>query len=318
MKPGSGHRGQGSGGRTEARELRLGDREGAGETVKRASVGKAYWRSLDELADTPEFRALVEKEFPGLAEELLSPRTRRAFLKVMGASLGVAGLAACRWPKETILPFAHRPEDRMPGVPQQYATAMELGGAAIGLLVTSYDGRPVKIEGNPLHPTSRGAASALAQASLLELYDPDRSQQVVRREGGQEFASSWDDFTAFAGPHFAALRGEEAATGSPCSRRRAPRRASPGCGSASPSCSRRRSGTSGSRSPATTAAARRRALFGEPLPAAAPLRPGRRDRVPRRRPDLRPPGRRGARARLRRPPARRGRHDEPPVLGRAR
>ena len=169
-------------------------------------MGKEYWRSLDELADTPEFRALVEKEFPGLAEELLSPQTRRAFLRVMGASLGVAGLAACRWPKETILPFAHRPEGRTPGVPQQFATAMDLGGAAIGLLVTGYDGRPVKVEGNPLHPISRGAATAFAQASILELYDPDRSRQVVRREGGQTFASSWDEFTAFAGPHFGKLR----------------------------------------------------------------------------------------------------------------
>ena len=169
-------------------------------------AGREYWRSLDELADTPEFRSLVEKEFPGLAEELLSPQTRRAFLKVMGASLGVAGLAACRWPKETILPFAHRPEGRVPGVPQQFATAMELGGAGIGLLVTSFDGRPVKVEGNPLHPISRGAATAFAQASILELYDPDRSKQVLRREGGQTFVSSWDEFTAFAGPHFAALR----------------------------------------------------------------------------------------------------------------
>ncbi|OYV92051.1 MAG: hypothetical protein B7Z68_10490, partial [Acidobacteria bacterium 21-70-11] len=145
--------------------------------VKGPSVGKAYWRSLDELADTPEFRVLVEKEFPGLAEELTSPQTRRAFLKVMGASLGVAGLAACRWPKETILPFAHRPEDRIPGVPQQYATAM----------------------------------SAVAQASLLELYDPDRSRQVLRRDGGQAFASSWDEFAAFAGGHFAALRAKKGA-----------------------------------------------------------------------------------------------------------
>ena len=150
-------------------------------------MGKEYWRSLDELADTPEFRTLVENEFPGLAEELLSPRTRRAFLKIMGASLGVAGLASCRWPRELILPFAHRPQDRTPGVPQQFATAMELGGAAVGLLVTSYDGRPIKIEGNPLHPTSRGTASALAQASLLELYDPDRSTNVIRREGSQVF-----------------------------------------------------------------------------------------------------------------------------------
>jgi MoCo/4Fe-4S cofactor protein with predicted Tat translocation signal len=169
-------------------------------------VGREYWRSLDELADTPEFRALVENEFPSLAQDLLSPRTRRAFLKIMGASLGVAGLASCRWPKELILPFAHRPEGRTPGVPEQYATAMELGGAAIGLLVTSYDGRPVKIEGNPMHPISRGAATALAQASLLELYDPDRSRQPIRREGAQEIAQTWDDFIAFAGPHFAALR----------------------------------------------------------------------------------------------------------------
>ena len=174
-------------------------------------MGKEYWRSLDELADTPEFRSLVEKEFPGLAEELLSPQTRRAFLKVMGASLGVAGLAACRWPKETILPFARGPEGRIPGAPQQFATAMDLGGAAIGLLVTSFDGRPVKVEGNPLHPISRGAATAFAQASILELYDPDRSKQVLRREGGQVFASSWDEFAAFAGPHFAELRARKGA-----------------------------------------------------------------------------------------------------------
>ncbi len=183
-----------------------GEQARAEEVQPQATAGRQYWRSLDELADTPEFQALVEKEFPGLAEELLSPQTRRSFLKVMGASLGVAGLAACRWPKETILPFAHRPEDRVPGVPQQYATAMELGGAGIGLLVTSFDGRPVKIEGNPLHPINRGTADVLAQASVLELYDPDRSRQVVRREAGQSFASSWDEFAAFAGPHFATLK----------------------------------------------------------------------------------------------------------------
>ena len=211
MKTGPEHRAPGSGERDGAREPRLEDREAAGDVVKGAGVGTQHWRSLDELADTPEFRALVEKEFPGLAEELTSPRTRRAFLKVMGASLGIAGLAACRWPKETILPFANRPEDRIPGVPQQYATVMELAGAAVGLLVTSYDGRPVKVEGNPLHPASRGAAGAFAQASLLELYDPDRSRQVVRRDGDQSFASSWDEFTAFAGPHVAALRAKRGA-----------------------------------------------------------------------------------------------------------
>lgn len=169
-------------------------------------VGKAYWRSLDELAETPEFNELVAREFPGLAEEIADPATRRDFLKILGASLGLIGLTSCRWPKELILPFASRPEGRVPGVPQPFATAFELGGAASGLLVTSFDGRPTKIEGNPLHPSSLGAASALAQAAVLELYDPDRSQHPVRREGGREIAQTWDDLTSFATAHFAALR----------------------------------------------------------------------------------------------------------------
>jgi MoCo/4Fe-4S cofactor protein with predicted Tat translocation signal len=164
------------------------------------------WRSLDELAGTPEFRRFVDDEFPGLAAELTAPRSRRSFLKVMGASLGMAGLASCRWPKELILPFADRPEGRIPGVPSRYATAMELGGSAIGLVVTSMDGRPIKVEGNPHHPSSLGAAHAFAQASVLELYDPDRSRRVIRRQAGQEIVATWDDLTAFASEHFGSLR----------------------------------------------------------------------------------------------------------------
>jgi len=185
------------------------DRENVTErdaTAPDAGGGRRYWRSLDELADSPEFRRFVADEFPGLQEELESAPNRRHFLKLMGASLGLAGLTACRWPKEMILPFANRPEERIPGVPQRYATAMELAGAAIGLVVASYDGRPVKVEGNPNHPDSLGAATAYAQASVLELYDPDRSRTVLRRGGGQEVAATWEDFLAFAGPHFAALR----------------------------------------------------------------------------------------------------------------
>lgn len=157
-------------------------------------MGKAYWRSLDELAETPEFRQLVAREFPHLAEEIFDPKTRRDFLKLIGASLGMLGMAACRWPKETILPFAGRPEGRIPGVPQQFATAMALFGNALGLLVTSYDGRPIKVEGNPLHPESQGGAHLWAQASVLELYDPDRSQVVVQRRAGQRVVSSWEAF----------------------------------------------------------------------------------------------------------------------------
>ncbi len=169
-------------------------------------LGKTYWRSLDELADSPEFQQWAKDEFPGMSEELVAPATRRGFLKIMAASLGMAGLTACRWPKEKILPFASRPEGRVPGVPQQFATAFELGGAAIGLLVTSVDGRPIKVEGNPLHPGSLGAAHSWAQASVLELYDPERSQHPVRREAAQEAVATWEDFLAFAGPHFATLR----------------------------------------------------------------------------------------------------------------
>jgi MoCo/4Fe-4S cofactor protein with predicted Tat translocation signal len=170
------------------------------------STGRAYWRSLDELGDTPEFRAMVERAFPAGTWAKLGPTTRRQFLKLMGASLGLAGLASCRWPKENIVPYAHRPENRTPGIPEQYATAMELSGVAQGLLVTSYDGRPIKIEGNPRHPMNRGATDVLAQASVLELYDPDRSRVIVRRADGHQFAHGWDDFVAFAKPHFAELQ----------------------------------------------------------------------------------------------------------------
>jgi MoCo/4Fe-4S cofactor protein with predicted Tat translocation signal len=167
--------------------------------------GRAYWRSLEELAETPEFRAVVEREFPSQASELKNVHSRRAFMKVMGASLSLAGMTGCRWPKENILPFAHRPEDRIPGIPVQYATAMEIGGGVQGLLVTSYDGRPIKVEGNPGHPINLGAADMLAQASILEMYDPDRSQAIIRLEGGQRFDAGWDDFLAFAGTHFGDL-----------------------------------------------------------------------------------------------------------------
>ena len=164
-------------------------------------VGKRYWRSLEELADSPAFRKVVEEEFPGLAEELeeeATAATRRSFLKVMAASLALAGLTACRWPKERIMPFAYRPEGFAPGVPRNFATALELGGAALGVLVKSADGRPIKVEGNPLHPASLGAATPWAQAAVLELYDPERSTAVVRRAAGQRRVATWDDFVAFA------------------------------------------------------------------------------------------------------------------------
>ncbi len=170
------------------------------------SAGRRHWRSLDDLAQTPEFREMVAREFPGEIWEHIPAATRRQFLKVMGASLALAGLTSCRWPKEEIVPFASRPEGRDPGIPQRFATAMELGGSAVGLLVTSYGGRPIKVEGNPNHPDSLGAASALAQASVLDVYDPDRSRSAVFTGGGRASRRSVGAFSEWAADHFAELR----------------------------------------------------------------------------------------------------------------
>jgi len=133
----------------------------------------------------------------------LSSKDRRDFLKVMGASLAFAGLgmSGCRrWPEEKIAPFALQPASRMPGVPVQYATTMEICGVSQGLLVTSFDGRPIKVEGNPLHPLNQGSTDLYAQASILDLYDPDRSQSV--RKNGEP--ATWENFTAWAASQFAA------------------------------------------------------------------------------------------------------------------
>jgi molybdopterin-containing oxidoreductase family iron-sulfur binding subunit len=170
---------------------------------KNQETGLTYWRSLDELTGTPEFQQAVQREFPGDEWDRLPPASRRHFLKVMGASLAMAGLTACRWPKEEIVPFSHRPEGRTPGVPEYFATSMELGGAALGMLVTSFDGRPVKAEGNGLHPDSIGALTAIAQADVLQLYDPDRSRRLLFRESGQQFVKTWADFEAAAAQDFA-------------------------------------------------------------------------------------------------------------------
>ncbi len=175
-------------------------------SLDRRQSARTSWRSLDELAQTPEFQQMVSREFPNDSWDTLPPATRRQFLKVMGASLALAGLTACRWPEEEIVPFAHRPEDRVPGEPRRFATSYELGGAAFGLLLTSNDGRPTKVEGNPLHPDSLGAATAQLQATVLEVWDPDRSRTPVERRSGQSVPSGWTQWDAFAGDHFAELR----------------------------------------------------------------------------------------------------------------
>jgi MoCo/4Fe-4S cofactor protein with predicted Tat translocation signal len=146
---------------------------------------REFWRSLEELADTEKFREFLHREFPAVNPSeadpsWLDPTGRRNFLKLMSASLAFAGLTACtNQPKELIVPYVKNPEGMVPGKPQFYATAMPLGGVASGLLVESHEGRPTKIEGNPDHPGSLGGTTVYEQASVLTLYDPDRSQTAL-------------------------------------------------------------------------------------------------------------------------------------------
>ena len=163
----------------------------------------AYWRSVEQLAQTPEFQAYMHREFQEGASEA-SEDERRTFIKLMGASVALAGLAAAgcrRLPESKFAEYASRPANRVPGVPVSYATTFELGGNAYGVLATSYDGRPIKLDGNPAHPSAplaggasaivpaelakRGApqvgpSSSMVQARVLELYDPERSRQVFK------------------------------------------------------------------------------------------------------------------------------------------
>ncbi len=142
--------------------------------------GRTYWRSLEDVAGTPEFKEFLHREFPQNASEWLDPVGRRGFLKLMGASMALAGVSACtRQPSEDIVPYVRQPEELIPGKPLFFATAMPFAGSGVGLLVESHEGRPTKIEGNPDHPSSLGATDLFAQAAILGLYDPDRSQVLT-------------------------------------------------------------------------------------------------------------------------------------------
>ena len=167
-------------------------------SIDRRQNERGYWRSLQEYAGSPEFAELCSREFPEGADQAPDAVSRRGFLKIMGASVALAGLAGCRWPRETIVPRAYRPAGLEPGITRAFATAFELGGHASGLLVTSYEGRPIKVEGNPSDPLSQGSADAMAQASILGLYDPDRSRHAVQQREDGEHRRTWSEFEAFA------------------------------------------------------------------------------------------------------------------------
>jgi MoCo/4Fe-4S cofactor protein with predicted Tat translocation signal len=161
-------------------------------------TGPEYWRSLEELAGSPAFQEALHREFPKGASEWVDSVSRRGFLKVMGASMALAGMSGCvKLPQEPIVPYVRQPEEVIPGRPMFYATAITLAGYASPLLVESHLGRPTKIEGNDRHPASLGGTDIFAQASILGMYDPDRSQSVMSL-GDQR---SWQSFiTAIRGP----------------------------------------------------------------------------------------------------------------------
>ncbi|MDQ3346855.1 MAG: TAT-variant-translocated molybdopterin oxidoreductase [Acidobacteriota bacterium] len=157
-------------------------------------MSRTYWRSLAQVEERPEARAFIEREFQEGAAELPDGVTRRDMMLLLGASLSLAGLAGCRRPVEEIVPFVTAPEDAVPGIPRFYATTMPFRRSAYGLIVESHEGRPTKVEGNPSHPSTLGASSSRVQASVLGLYDPDRSQ-TIRLKGepksASDFVTAW-------------------------------------------------------------------------------------------------------------------------------
>lgn len=165
-----------------------------------------FWRSLEEAAAAPEFEAYLHREFPSQLAVWDDPVGRRGFLKLMAASLALAGVTGCaRSPDEKIVPSVRSPEDLVPGRPRYYATAMPRCGYGYGVLAESHLGRPTKIEGNPEHPISRGATDIYMQASILSLYDPDRSQTILH----QGVIATWNAFVESLETHMKTFRQQQ-------------------------------------------------------------------------------------------------------------
>src|SRR4051794_34436004 len=157
----------------------------------KGTKGKRFWRSLDELAGTEEFQKAVEQEFPSAAQEWVDPVSRRGFMKLMGASMALAGLAGCtKQPDEPIYPYVKQPEDLILGKPNYFASAHPFVTGAVPTLVKSDEYRPIKVDGNPEHAYNQGSSDVFTQGTLLDLYDPDRSQHATYR--GEN--SSWGEF----------------------------------------------------------------------------------------------------------------------------
>lgn len=180
--------------------------------MDRTERSRGYWRSLNDLDQTPEFRQYLEREFPMAASEFPSGVSRRRWLQLMSASIALSGAAGCRYGTERIAPSVERPENTIYGVAKKFATSFELAGRAVNLLITNLDGRPLKVEGNPEHPLMRSTepndvkskprfksagTDLYSQACILGMYDPDRASRVAKREDGKLVSSSWEDFAAY-------------------------------------------------------------------------------------------------------------------------
>ena len=177
------------------------------DKLARAKSGPQYWRCLEELAQTDGFYEMLHREFPRQASVWPEGASRRDFMKLMSASLALAGLSACvKQPLEPIVPYVRQPQEIVLGKPLFFASAMPFGGYATPVLVESHEGRPTKIEGNPEHPAGLGGSDVFAQASILDMYDPDRSQIITYLGTG----STWSNYiVALRG----ALNGQRAVNG---------------------------------------------------------------------------------------------------------
>ena len=172
-----------------------------------APTGRAHWRSVEELQQTPEFRSFLDREFPEGASEA-SEEDRRQFIKVMGASFALAGVASSgclRWPETKIVPAARGQENRVAGHPVAFATCLQVDGVAVPAMATSYEGRPIKLDGNERHPSASGGSSAMTQARILELYDPDRIRSTTQKGA----PSSLPAFDGWWATHANALRAKQ-------------------------------------------------------------------------------------------------------------
>ncbi len=189
-----------------------------------AESKQVIFRSLDDLEETPEFRQFVAREFPEGVENPPDGVTRRRWIQLMGASAVLAGVSGCRFENKKITPYAFRPEDRVPGDTREFATTIEWAGAVRPMYVTSYDSRPIKVDGNPLHEesggsvprgrqaqavASKGTSDLVSQASVLDLYDPDRSRGCLEKVGREFESRTWADFAAAVGSLDLAASGGE-------------------------------------------------------------------------------------------------------------